>query len=53
MNFDEWLENYYSGTQIDETIAGMMQTAFEAGIAGPRDKQAQEWQPLPEPEYEE
>ena len=31
MTFDEWLEAYYSGTQIDDVIAGMMRTAFEAG----------------------
>lgn len=34
MNFDEWLEAYYSGTQIDDVIAGMMRTAFEAGRCG-------------------
>lgn len=31
MTFDEWLESYFSGTQIDDVIAGMMRTAFEAG----------------------
>ena len=24
MTFDEWLEAYYSGTQIDDVIAGTM-----------------------------
>lgn len=43
MNFDEWLEAYYSGTQIDDVTAGMMRTAFEAGkreygAVGLRDK---------------
>lgn len=43
MNFDEWLEAYYSGTQIDDDITGMMRTAFEAGrcedgTVGLRDK---------------
>lgn len=31
MTFDEWLEAYYSGTQIDDVVTGMMRTAFEAG----------------------
>lgn len=31
MTFDEWLDAYYSGTKIDDVIAGMMRTAFEAG----------------------
>lgn len=31
MTFEEWLESYYSGTQIDDVTAGMMRTAFEAG----------------------
>ena len=31
MTFDEWLESYFSGTQIDDVIVGMMRTAFEAG----------------------
>jgi hypothetical protein len=43
MNFNEWLEAYYSGTQIDDVITGMMRTAFEAGkceaaAVGLRDK---------------
>lgn len=43
MTFDEWLEAYYSGTQIDDVIAGMMRAAFEAGrceagTVGLRDK---------------
>ena len=31
MNFNEWLEAYYSGTQTDDVVTGMMRTAFEAG----------------------
>jgi hypothetical protein len=31
MTFEEWLEAYYSGTQIDDDTTGMMRTAFEAG----------------------
>lgn len=31
MTFDEWLESYFSGTQIDDETIGMMRTAFEAG----------------------
>lgn len=31
MTFDEWLEAYFSGTQIDDVVTGMMRTAFEAG----------------------
>lgn len=31
MTFDEWLESYFSGTQIDDVVTGMMRTAFEAG----------------------
>jgi hypothetical protein len=43
MTFEEWLETYYSGTQIDDVITGMMRTAFEAGeceagAGGLRDK---------------
>ena len=43
MTFDEWLDAYYSGTQIDDVITGMMRTAFEAGrceagTVGLRDK---------------
>jgi hypothetical protein len=45
MTFDEWLEAYYSGTQIDEGTTGMVRTAFEAGkceagAVGLRDKVA-------------
>lgn len=43
MTFNEWLEAYYSGTQIDDVTFGMMRTAFEAGkcetgTVGLRDK---------------
>lgn len=43
MTFDEWLESYFSGTQIDDVVTGMMRTAFEAGrceagTVGLRDK---------------
>lgn len=31
MTFDEWLEAYYSGNQIDDETINMMRTAFEAG----------------------
>lgn len=31
MTFDEWLESYFSGTEIDDAVTGMMRTAFEAG----------------------
>lgn len=43
MTFEEWLEAYFSGTQIDVVIAGVMRDAFEAGkretgTVGLRDK---------------
>ena len=43
MTFEEWLEAYYSGTQIDDETIGMMRSAFEAGrceagTVGLRDK---------------